>query len=245
MTVTRAIILAAGLGTRMRPLTNEIPKPLIPVQGKPLIDYCLEWLEGAGVREVVINTSYRAAQLEEYLSKRTSPHIQVSREEPAPLETGGGIVKALPILGDAPFLAMNSDAIFAPTNTHPILRMTENWSEELDFLMLLIPTACAIGWEGNGDFVMEENGRIRRPREGEAAPYIFSGAEIIHPRVFEGAPTGAFSLSKLWNARVDAEGYFQNIQAIAHDGDWLNVGDLKGLQSAENYFGGASAGSRT
>lgn len=119
MKLSHAIILAAGLGTRMRPLTLSIPKPLIPVKGKPLIDYCLDWLSGAGIEQVVINTSYLADALEAYVASRARPKVMLSREEPAPLETGGGIVKALPMLGAGPFLAMNSDAIFVHASAHP------------------------------------------------------------------------------------------------------------------------------
>lgn len=244
MRLTHAMILAAGLGTRMRPLTNTIPKPLIPVCGKPLIDYCLDWLGEAGVEQVVINTSYLADALEAHLVARKTPRVALSREGEPPLETGGGVVKALPLLGQGPFLAMNSDAIFAPTPEHAIHNLKHHWNDTLDFLMLLIPKSRAIGWQGNGDFVMDDAGHIRRPRAGEDAPYIFSGVEIIHPRVFEDVPVGAFSLSKLWNARAGEDGYFRNIRAVVHDGDWLNVGDLAGLAAAENYCG-RSTGSRT
>jgi MurNAc alpha-1-phosphate uridylyltransferase len=237
MNITHAIILAAGLGTRMRPLTNSIPKPLIPVRGVPLIDWCIDWLSRASIGDVVINTSYLAAQLEAYLATSTHPRIHFSREEPGPLETGGGIAKALPLLGDAPFLAMNSDAIFPSEAVHPVARMCAQWSDDIDFLMLLVPKAQAVGWEGRGDFVMDDGGRIRRPREGEDAPYIFTGVEMIHPRVFANCPEGAFSLSKLWNAHVDADGWFTRIRAVVHTGTWLNVGDLAGLAVAEDYLG--------
>lgn len=244
MMLTHAMILAAGLGTRMRPLTETLPKPLIPVRGTPLIDYCLAWLEEGGITDVVINTSYRAAQLEEYLASRQHPHIAFSREEPVPLETGGGIAKALPMLGSQPFLTMNSDAMFAAVEEHPITRLRNAWDDDLDFLMLLVPKAQAIGWQGNGDFMVDDAGRLRRPIAGEDAPYIFTGVEMIDPGVFEGCPSGPFSLSKLWNARVGADGYFSRIRAIIHHGAWLNVGDLAGLAAAEDYCGGASIGLR-
>lgn len=244
MNLTHAIVLSAGLGTRMRPLTNTLPKPLIPMNGKPLIDYCLDFLSAAKISQVVVNTSYRAQQLEDYLTLRTTPIIHFSREEPAPLETGGGIAKALPLLGGAPFLAMNSDAVFPPSPMHPIARMAEAWAEDVDFLMLLIPKENAIGWQGRGDFVVGEGGRIRRPVEGEDVPYIFSGVEIIRPEVFAGCPEGAFSLSKLWNQRVGEGGWFTRIRAVIHEGAWLNVGDLAGLAAAEAYGAGASTGKR-
>lgn len=237
MKLETAIILAAGLGTRMRPLTESLPKPLIAVQGTPLIDWCLDWVSAAGITHAVVNTSYRAAQLEAHLQSRSAPRISLSREEPQPLETGGGIVKALPLLGTAPFLAMNSDAIFPQQSVHPLQRMAAAWEDSLDFLMLLIPCNQAIGWEGGGDFICNDHGDIRRPNAGEDAPYIFSGVEIIHPRVFEAAPAGAFSVSRLWDARRRADnGWHQHIRAVIHDGVWLNVGDLAGLAAAETYL---------
>lgn len=234
MKLTHAIILAAGLGTRMRPLTHEVPKPLIAVKGKALIDWCLEWLDAVGIQDVVVNSSYLAEKLEAHLVDKKK--VKVSREGAPPLETGGGIAKAMPMLGDGPFLAMNSDAIFPVTDIHPVTRLVDAWRDELDFVMLLVPVAKAIGWEKNGgDFIMDEAGRIRRPRDGEDAPYIFTGVEMMHPRVFVGCPEGAFSLSTLWNAHVDADGWFTRIRAVVHDGAWLNVGDLQGLAAAEDY----------
>jgi MurNAc alpha-1-phosphate uridylyltransferase len=245
MNPTHAIILSAGLGTRMRPLTETMPKPLIAVQGKPLIDWCLDWVQQASIAQVVVNTSYRAQQLEDYLAlRRRAPRIHFSREEPVPLETGGGIAKALPLLGQQPFVSMNSDAIFPPQPLHPITRLQQAWDDTLDFVMLLVPRAQAIGWQGQGDFICDAAGRIRRPHAGEEAPYIFTGAQIMHPRVFAGCPSGAFSLSKFWNARIGADGWYERIRAVIHTGAWVNVGDLAGLAAAEDYLGGASIGSR-
>ncbi len=231
-----AIVLAAGLGTRMRPLTDALPKPLIQVAGKPLIDWCLDWVAGAGIAQAVVNTSYRAEQLEEYLARRKKPKLSISREVPAPLETGGGIVKALPLLGEAPFVAMNSDAVFPAQKTHPLSQLAKEWEDTLDFLMLVVPRVQAIGWSGNGDFVVDEKGRLRRPAAGEDAPTIFTGVEIIHPRVFKHAPTGAFSLSVLWDQRRQQDGWYGRMRAVTHEGAWLNVGDLAGLKAAEEYL---------
>ena len=224
MKVTHGMVLAAGLGTRMRPLTLEKPKPLIPVAGKPLIDWNLEFLAAGGVTNVVVNTSYLADQLEAHLGARAA----LSREGAPPLETGGGVKKALPLLGDGVFLTMNSDAILPGAN--PIAKLAAAWHDAIDFLLLLVPVAQAIGWQGNGDFVLEGD-RIRRPREGEEAPYIFSGVELMHPRAFADAPDGAFSLSALWK-----KSDFARVGYALHDGPWLNVGDLEGLRTAEEYF---------
>lgn len=224
MKVTHGMVLAAGLGTRMRPLTLAKPKPLIPVAAKPLIDWNLEFLAAGGITQVVVNTSYLADQLEAHLGTRAA----LSREGAPPLETGGGVKRALPLLGDGVFLTMNSDAILPGEN--PISKLCAAWTDEVDFLLLLVRKDNAIGWQGNGDFVIEK-GSIRRPREGEDAPYIFTGVELMHARAFAGSPEGAFSLSALWK-RSD----FARVGYVLHDGPWLNVGDLDGLKTAEAYF---------
>lgn len=233
MKLTHAIVLAAGLGTRMRPLTHTLPKPLIKVAGKPLIDWCLDWLVEGGIKNVVVNASYLADQIETHLASRK---VIISREEPKPLETGGGIAHALHQLGTQPFLSMNGDAILPAQKIHPVARLQQAWTTELDFLMLLVSRESAIGWSGNGDFIVNEKGDIRRPRQGEEAPYIFTGVEIIHPRAFEGCPQGAFSLGILWRQREGEGGWYKHIRAVVHDGPWINVGDLKGLKQAEAYF---------
>lgn len=230
MSITHAMILAAGLGTRMRPLTNDKPKPLIPVAGKPLIDWCLDWLAAANIRNVVINSSYLAEQLEAHVQGRAV----ISREGAPPLETGGGVLKALPLLGEDPFLTMNSDAILMSSAIHPVAALEAAWNDDADFVMLLVKREHAIGWEGPGDFVLEGD-RVRRPREGEDAPYIFTGVELMHARAFTDCPDGPFSLSLLWKRGMGADGFFSRVRAIVHDGAWLNVGDLKGLDVAERY----------
>lgn len=235
----KAMVLAAGLGKRMRPLTLELPKPLIPVAGKPLIDWSLEWLQEAGITEVIVNTSYLAEKLEAHLAGRYSPHIRFSREAPQPLETGGGIKHALPLIGAAPFLVMNSDNIYQREKgaVHPVHHLAKAWREDLDFLMLLAPRERAVGWTGGGDFIRDENGRIRRPRAGEDAPYIFTGVEIIHPRIFADSPEGAFSLNVFWQRLTGEGGWIERVSSIIHEGTWLNVGDLEGLNHTEAALG--------
>lgn len=247
MMPVHAIVLAAGLGTRMRPLTLEKPKPLIAVAGVPLIDWCLNWLAEAGITQAVVNTSYLAEQIETYVANRVQPRVQLSREEPAPLETGGGIAKALPLLGDGPFVAMNSDAIFIGQQQHPIQQMAAAWDDAaMDFCMVLVPRSRALGWEGNGDFVRDEaTGRIRKPQAGEAAEYIFTGVEMMHPRVFANCPRGAFSLNHVWNASRDAAGVYQRIHTVVMDGQWLNVGDLAGHAEAERAIAALQAAGAT
>jgi MurNAc alpha-1-phosphate uridylyltransferase len=242
--LTHAMILAAGLGTRMRPLTLDVPKPLIPVAGKALIDWNIDWLSAAGITEVVVNSSYLADKLEAHLAVRTAPRIHLSREGSPPLETGGGVKKALPLLGTQPFLTMNSDAILPLQEgaAHPVQQLADAWDDDVDFLLLVVPRAQAIGWEGNGDFVVDGAGRTRRPAAGEDAPYIFTGVEIMHPRVFANAPEGAFSLSKLWARGQGDAPWLPRVRALVHAGPWLNVGALQGLAVAERYYGVAATG---
>ena len=229
----KAIVLAAGKGTRMRPLTNDIPKPLVPVQQKPLIDWCIEWLRDGGVGDVVVNTAYLAEKLHAHLHDKTGVHVSYEGDEP--LETGGGIALALPQLGVAPFLAMNSDAIFLnPADAHPIQQLLQAWDDTaMDFLMLLVPCAQALAWEGKGDFLRTADGKVRKPNEGEEAQYIFTGVELIHPRVFANAPEGAFSLSKLWQHSRNCDGVYERVGSIVLDGQWVNVGDFEALSVAE------------
>lgn len=244
LVLTHAMILAAGLGTRMRPLTLELPKPLISVAGKALIDWNIDWLASAGIDEVVVNSSYLADKLEAHLATRRAPRIHLSREGAPPLETGGGVKKALPLLGTQPFLTMNSDAILPlhEGTAHPVHKLAQAWDDDIDFLLLVVPRAQAIGWEGNGDFVVDDAGRTRRPGSGEDAPYIFTGVEIMHPRVFADAPDGAFSLSKLWARGQGDVLWLPRVRALVHTGPWLNVGDLQGLAVAERYYGVAATG---
>lgn len=234
--LTHAMILAAGLGTRMLPLTETVPKPLLKVAGKPLIDWNLDWLEQAGIPQVVINTSYLADKLEAHLATRKAPRVTLSREGAPPLETGGGIAKALPHLGTGPFLSMNADAILIGEGEHPIRRLEAAWSDDLDFLMLIVPMAHAHGWSGRGDFIMAPDGRIRRPRLGKEAKYVFTGVELIHPRVFRDCPEGPFSLKALWKKLETRDDWHQRIRAVVHEGVWLNVGDLDGLAAASRYL---------
>lgn len=237
--VSHAMVLAAGLGTRMRPLTDTLPKPLIPVAGKPLIDWSMDWLAAAAIRHAVVNTSYLAPLLEAHLEAHVAPSVAFSREGSPALETGGGILKALPMLGDTQFLAMNSDAILPLGRAHPLQGLCDAWGDDVDFLMLLVPRELAIGWSGKGDFILGTDGRIRRPRADEQAALIFTGVELIHPRAFHDCPSGPFSLSLLWQRRMATDGWFARVRAIVHDGPWLNVGDLAGLKAAEDYFTGS------
>ncbi len=230
----KAMVLAAGLGLRMRPLTEHLPKPLVEVAGKPLIEYTLEMLEGAGVAQAVVNASYLASQLEAYFARRHGLPVTLSFETDR-LETGGGIAHALPLLGSAPFFSMNSDVILRDGAGKPaLLRLEEAWDERrMDALMLLMPREKAVGYDGAGDFFLETNGAVRRRGDAPEAPYVFTGTQIIHPRLFSFCPQGAFSLNVLYDRQKDARGVLPNIHAIVHDGAWLHVGDPQGKLLAE------------
>jgi N-acetyl-alpha-D-muramate 1-phosphate uridylyltransferase len=236
----KAIILAAGLGTRLRPLTLTTPKPLVKIAEKPLLDWALSQVSEAGMTEVIVNTSYLYDQVEAHIAQRSAPPlIHVSREMPLPLETGGGIAKALPILGEHPFFVLNSDTICLDGDATPALaRLWNAWQqrEDLDYLMLLHPCEHAVGFYGAGDFILAEDGRLRKARAGEDAPYVFTGIEIIHPRAFSECPEGAFSLNHLWQKLIGDDGWYHRMAAIIHDGDWLHVGDMQGLNAVETYF---------
>lgn len=227
----KAMIMAAGFGTRMRPLTNDMPKPLVPVNGKPLIDYSLEFFAKQGIEDVVINTHYLADMLEDYLhSKSSPPKIIISREQEV-LETGGGIKNALSILGDSPFFVINSDVICINGNVLALQRMWQTWDDsEMDVLLLLHKVEDAVGYNGKGDFFVEDNGQLKRRGECNTAPYVFTGVQIIHPRIFDDSPSVAFSLNVLYNKDIS------RIGAIIHDGNWLHIGSMAELEQAEEWL---------
>jgi MurNAc alpha-1-phosphate uridylyltransferase len=226
-----AMVMAAGFGTRMRPLTLQLPKPLIEVNGKALIDHTLDLLAASGIKQAVVNSHYLAGILEEHLRKRgTPPRIIISREEEL-LETGGGIKKSLSLLGDSPFFALNSDVICIDGSKPLLQRLHDAWDEDrMDALLLLHKVSDAVGYEGKGDFFLQGDSVLRRRLSDEIAPYVFTGVQIISPRLFDNAPDGAFSLNVLYNKNLS------RIQAIIHDGAWLHVGDVEGLKKAQTWF---------
>ena len=225
-----AIILAAGLGTRMRPLTERMPKPLIEVAGKALIDWAVELVADAGVKFLVINTCYKAEMLEEHVVKLNGPDIAISRE-PEPLETGGGIANALELLGENPFFSLNADTICLPGAQNPLTKIAAAWDgEKMDALLLLHPKDQAVGYNGAGDFYVTNEGSVERRGERDTAPYVFTGVQLLHPRLFEGAPEGVFSMNKLYDKDLS------RVHAVIHDGDWLHVGDVAGLARAEAFL---------
>ena len=231
---TRAMVLAAGLGTRMRPITETLPKPLVPVAGKPLIDHALDRLAGAGVQDVVVNVHHLADQVEGHVARRTEPSVIVSDERPMLLETGGGVTKALPQLGDDAFVLLNSDSFWIEGTRPNLDRLVERWDDdEMDALLLLASTVNSVGYDGTGDFVMDGSGRLSRRIDHAVTPFVYSGAAMLHPRLFADAPEGAFSLNVLFDRAIEAGRLF----GVRMDGIWLHVGTPQAIGEAEEAIG--------
>jgi MurNAc alpha-1-phosphate uridylyltransferase len=230
MMPNRAIVLAAGLGTRMRPYNGHIPKPLVEIGGKSLIDYSLDRLADAGVESVVVNVHHLADILERHLAPRQRPHIEISDERGELLGTGGGIAKALPKLGDAPFFLVNSDTVWLDGVRPNFTRLGEAFdSTIMDVLLLLSPTAGSIGYSGRGDFMMLPDGRLQRRAEREVAPFIYAGSAILSPALFAGAPEGAFSLTALF----DRAGENSRLFGLRLEGVWMHVGTPEAVAAAD------------
>lgn len=229
---TKAMVLAAGLGKRMRPLTDTIPKPMVRLGGRPLIDHVLDRLAAAGIDEAVVNVHYHAEVLQQHLATRTcEPRITISDERDALLDTGGGLVRALDLLGTDPFLVHNSDSVWLEGPKANLEALIDAWdSKRMDGLLLLASTAHALGYDGNGDFAMDAVGRLARRREGTSAPFVFAGVSIVHPRLFAGAVEEAFSLNKLWDQAIAAG----TLYGMRLDGFWMHVGTPTALDEAED-----------
>jgi len=225
-----AMVLAAGLGTRMRPLTNKRPKALVEVAGKALIDYGLDRLAAVGVERAVVNVHHFADLLQKHLSARKRPQIVISDERGALLGTGGAVVKALRQLGDAPFFHLNADTIWIDGVKPNLARLAEAFDPaKIDALLLLAPTTGSIGYAGRGDFFMAADGRLRARAERELAPFVFAGAAILAPPLFKDAPQGEFSLTELF-ARAALAG---RLYGVRLEGLWMHVGTPDTIAGAE------------
>jgi N-acetyl-alpha-D-muramate 1-phosphate uridylyltransferase len=225
-----AMILAAGLGTRMRPYNGHIPKPLVAVGGKSLIDYGLDRLAEAGVERAVVNVHHLADALEKHLAPRQHPHIAISDERAELLGTGGGIAKALPLLGDAPFFLVNSDTLWLDGVRPNFMRLGEAFDPRLmDVLLLLSPTTGSIGYSGRGDYMMLPDGRLRRRGEREVAPFIYAGSAILSPVLFANAPAGAFPLTLLFDRAAEQDRLF----GLRLEGVWMHVGTPEAVAAAD------------
>ena len=227
------MVLGGGLGKRMLPLTADIPKPLVRLKGRPLIDHVLDRIAAAGVARAVVNVHYCADVFEAHLRQRKRPQILISDERAKLLDTGGGVTHALPMLGDAPFLIHNSDSVWIEGVGSNLERLFAAWdADRMDSLMLLASAATSLGYEGQGDFGMDNDGRLMRRGERQMAPFVFSGVSIAHPRMFAGAPQGAFSINRLWDEAIDKGRLF----GIRLDGLWMHVGTPEALIEAERWI---------
>ena len=234
----RAMGLAAGLGLRMRPLTETRPKPLVTLAGRTLLDHALDRLAEAGVTDAVVNTHYLGHMIAVHLDGRNAPRTIVSPEDEL-LDTGGGITRALPHLGDGPFFAVNADISWRDGATPALARLAFSWRDDgMDALLLVHETAAATGYAAAGDFFMSEAGSLSRRGAAPAAPYVFTGIQMLHPRLFSDIPPGPFSLNLLFD-RAIASG---RLYGLAHDGEWFHVGTLEALAEAEARLARLAAG---
>jgi MurNAc alpha-1-phosphate uridylyltransferase len=230
-----AMVLAAGYGERMRPLTLRMPKPLVPLAGRPLVDHVLDRLAGAGVTTAIVNVHYLPEQLEAHLAARKGkpPEILVSDERGVLLDTGGGAKKALPLLGPGPFFIHNADSVWSEGPTPALSRMLRLWNPAaMDCLLLLAPVATSIGYNAKGDFAMSPDGRLTRRKKAEPVPFAFAGVSLCDERLFKNAPEGTFSLNLLWD-RALAKG---RLYGMRLDGRWMHVGTPEALADAETSF---------
>jgi N-acetyl-alpha-D-muramate 1-phosphate uridylyltransferase len=227
-----AMVLAAGLGTRMvSPANNGTPKPLVKLEGKPLIDHVLDRLAAAGYEQAIVNVHHKADLIERHVATRPSPRISISDERAGLLDTGGGVKAALPLLGADAFLVHNSDSMWIEGIGSNLARLAAAWDDgRMDCLLMLALASTSHGYQGRGDFAMESDGRIRRRRvEQEIVPFAFTGVSVAHPRLFSGSPNGAFSLNLVWSKAIAAGRAY----GMRMDGVWMHVGTPAALADAE------------
>lgn len=225
-----AMVLAAGLGKRMRPLTVTTPKPLIEVRGRALIDYALDRLYRAGIGKVVVNVHHLAELVQVHVARRANPAVEFSDESDRLLDTGGGIARALPQFGDQPFYLLNSDSFWIEGVSPNLDLLADSWREDaMDSLVLVCPTVQAIGYSGRGDFLLDPAGRVRWRPERDVAPFVYAGAAILHPRLFDDCPPGPFSLNVLFAKAIEAGRLF----GVRLDGVWFHVGTPGAIAIAE------------
>jgi MurNAc alpha-1-phosphate uridylyltransferase len=227
---TSAMVLAAGLGLRMRPITETIPKPLVQVAGKTLLDHVLDKLVETGVETAVVNVHYLPDQIIRHLGDRKRPRIVISDERDEILGTGGGVVKALPQLGTEPFYHLNADTLWIDGARSNLSRLAETFdADRMDMLMLVASTATSIGYDGRGDYTMSSDGALHARKENQIAPFVYAGAAIISPRLFENAPKGEFGLPSLFATAEEAGRLF----GLRLDGTWMHVGTPDAIGAAE------------
>ncbi len=229
--IDTAMVMAAGLGKRMRPLTASRPKPLVKVAGQTLLDHSLDHLRSAGVRRAVVNVHYLAGSIEAHLTHRSKGlDIVISDERDLLLETGGGVVRALPLIGRATFFVVNSDNLWVDGPTDSLRLLAERWDEAtMDGLLLVVPLARANCHRGQGDFHMDPEGVLSRRRATRVAPFVYTGIQLVSRRLFADAPTGAFSTNILWDRAIDAGRLF----GMSHPGLWFDVGTPQAVTQTE------------
>lgn len=219
-----AMILAAGRGTRMRPISDTTPKPLLEVGGHSLLDHAIERLALAGVERVVVNSHYKAETIAAHVAERCQPQIEISREAAA-LETGGGVLRALPLLGES-FFVVNGDVLWLDGKDYALSRLAGAFDPaHMDAVLLFQGTVTAVGYDGRGDYFLDRLGNPRRRREREVAPYLFTGIQLLHRRAFDGIGEERFSLNLVYD-QAERRG---RLHAIVHDGEWFHVGTPEGL----------------
>jgi MurNAc alpha-1-phosphate uridylyltransferase len=225
-----AMILAAGLGVRMRPLTNNTPKPLIKVSGKPLIQFNLEALSKFVAADVVVNIHHLPLQMINFLQNYSDFNVQISNETDELLDSGGGIKNALHLLGPSPFFILNADSFWIDGATSNLDRLSKTWnSARMDILLLLAAGKQIMGYKGSGDFMMDSNGQLIRRREKEVSPFVYTGAALINPKIFNETPSGPFSLNILFDRAIE----HQRLYGIRLDGDWYHVGTPDSIDEAQ------------
>jgi N-acetyl-alpha-D-muramate 1-phosphate uridylyltransferase len=230
LTPDTAMVFAAGLGTRMRPITDTLPKPLVRVAGKALIDHILDCLSGAGVRRAVVNTHYLPDQIEAHLKSRAAPEIIISDERARLLDQGGGIKKALQWLGNKPFIICNTDAFWVEGASSNLGRLARAWDpDKMDALLLVASTTTSVGVDWRGDFTMDPMGKLARRGETEVAPFVYSGVGVIKPELFRDEPRDIFGLSAIFFDLAKAG----RLHGVRLDGLWLHVGTPEAIVEAE------------
>lgn len=230
-----AMVLAAGLGTRMEDLTQTRPKPLIEVCGTPLIDRILDRLTAAGISRAVVNVHHHADMMRQHLAPCREPEIAISDETDELLDTGGGVARALERFGGMPFLALNADVLWLDGRANTLSRLAQNWrDDEMDALLLMCFTVDAIGYDGLGDFMMADDRRLSRREEQRVSPLVFSGIQVLHPRLFDAVLNSVFSLNHLYD-KAESEG---RLFGLIHEGAWMHVGTPQGVAAAEDVLSG-------
>jgi MurNAc alpha-1-phosphate uridylyltransferase len=230
MRLTRGMVLAAGLGQRMRPLTAETAKPLLALRGRTLLDHALDRLAEAGVEQAVVNAHWKAEKVAAALAARSAPPRTRLQLEPELLETGGGVRRALPLLGPGPFAVVNGDAYWLDGPVPALTQLARAFDPaQMDALLLLVRTCTIEGAVGRGDFFLDAHGRLRRPKPHEIAPYLFGGVQVMAPALIEHEAEGVFSLNRPWNRAIESGRLF----GLVHDGAWFHLSTPPDLSRAE------------